>query len=243
MLRIDSIKRWRRADSTPLLVAIRTKEHLMEPRGWTLAALGIAALGVLAPAPAGAETTEPAPDPEVVAIREAAVAGRPPVETDPAEVLLEDGSASAARAQDLYYLRETSTSGGFVQVAARDNPAQDSPGYLTTTMRIYGNAAAFRSDAGPIALKSQFTCSGAGISGLTIGSGGASVSGGVTSSTLTWNSSRSSYAEVRQFYSEGGHFRCKASNASPAKTTRRATATAEYKQNDVRAEDSYSFWW
>ena len=50
-------------------------------------------------------------------------------------------------------------------------------------------------------------------------------------------------SEVRQYYTEGGHFRCKASNAAFAKTTRRGIASTTYKNRDTRAEDSYSFTW
>jgi hypothetical protein len=61
--------------------------------------------------------------------------------------------------------------------------------------------------------------------------------------TLTWTSTRASAEAVRQSYEQGGHFRCKASNATFAKTTRRGIAMAKYKETDVRAEDAYSFWW
>ena len=144
---------------------------------------------------------------------------------------------------DNYLFTAKTTSNGYLEVVGRDHPAQDKPGYLTTTLRVYGNVAAYRTGSGSIELTSRFTCSGVGISGLTVGSGGASVSGGVTSSTLTWRSSRTSSTEVRQAYTEGGHFRCTASNAGPAKFTRRASALTSYKTGDTRAESSYSFWW
>ena len=213
------------------------------------AAGAVAVLAALAvPAAAGAEEPGPAeaagpPDPEVVAAREAAAMADPPPAYRNPPAVQPPSSEVTTSFSDLYVLASTSTQGGYVHVGARDNPAQDSPGYLTTTLRVYGNAAGFRSDAGKVTLRSQFTCSGAGVGSLTIGASGVSVTGGATSSTLTWDSSRSSSTEVRQFYSEGGHFRCKASNATPAKFTRRAIATATYKSADTRAQDDYSFWW
>lgn len=151
--------------------------------------------------------------------------------------------AASTRFGDLYGLRAVSRSGGYIEVASRDNPAADNPGPVTTTLRVYGNAAAFRDGPGDLGLNSKFTCSGAAISGLTIGSGGVSVSGGVTSSTLTWPSLRANVSVLRQYYTEGGHFRCRASNLTLAKFTRRGVASTNYKNVDTRAEDSYSFVW
>lgn len=209
---------------------------------WVEPAAGAAAvlLAVSVPTPAGADD---APDPVVVAEREAAAIVDPPASyrNPPAVSPAVDGVATSF--SDLYYLSGKSTAGGYVEVAARDNPAQDKPGIATTTLRVYGNAAAFRSDSGKIVLRSQFTCSGAGIGSLTVGGSGWSVTGGVTSSTLTWDTSRSSSSEARQFYTEDGHFRCKASNVTKAKFTRRAIATASYKSVDTRAQDDYSFTW
>jgi hypothetical protein len=215
--------------------------------GFAAALFGASTLVGIVPAGAttGADAPEPSPDPEVVAQREAqATLVLAPGDAAPPLVQRDQAAPStSSRLVDLRYLDAQNTADGYVRVFARDNPIQDDPGYLTTTMRIYGNAAAFRDGSGEVSLKSQFTCSGAGISGLSIGATSATVSGNVASSTLTWTSSRSSSTEVRQSYAEGGHFRCKASNATAAKTTRRGIATAQYKQVDTRAQDEYSFWW
>lgn len=214
----------------------------MHHRGWKLAALGAATIVGLSPA-AAAEGEEP--DPEVVADREvrAAIDAASGITSTEEVQVGHVAPPPGLRVDDLYYLDAKNTSGGFAKVFARDHPAQDAPGWATTTMRIYGNAAAFRDGAGEIDLESRFTCTGAGIGSLTIGSASVAITGGPTSQTLTWKSGRTNTSVVRQSYAEGGHFRCKASNATPAKTTRRGFATARYKESDVRAEDSYSFWW
>ena len=222
----------------------------MQRTGWTTTITGVAAIATAftgVGSAAAEEASEPAPDPAVVADRKARAAEPHPADyQSPPEVQpLPDGMEPSAgrRLKDLYYLSAKSTSGGYIELFARDNPAQDNPGILTTTVRIYGNAAAFRHGAGSIRLTSKFTCSGVGVSGLSVGSSGVTVSGGATSSTLTWHTIRSRSTEARQAYSEGGHFRCKASNASPAVTTHRGIAGAAYKSVDTRAEDAYSFVW
>ncbi|MCB1038926.1 MAG: hypothetical protein R2701_12400 [Acidimicrobiales bacterium] len=209
------------------------------PTVGALALVAVAAGAGVAQADGAAD----APDPAVVAAREAAAMEvLPPGYDNPAPVApIADGVQ--VNVNDNYLFTAKTTSNGYLEVVGRDHPAQDKPGYLTTTLRVYGNVAAYRTGSGSIELTSRFTCSGVGISGLTVGSGGASVSGGVTSSTLTWRSSRTSSTEVRQAYTEGGHFRCTASNAGPAKFTRRASALTSYKTGDTRAESSYSFWW
>lgn len=214
----------------------------MQKTGWTTAALGVAALTAVIPGakPAAADD---APDPAVLATRTQAAAELQPAGYQAPATVQKDDIATPGRMADLYTLNGTNTAAGYVHVGARDNPAQDSPGYLTTTLHIYGNSGAFRDGNGAVSLTSQFTCSGIGISSLTIGSGGASVTGGTTSSTLTWKTSRTDAAEARQNYAQDGNFRCKAGNAAPAKTTHRAVAQATYKNTDTRAEDSYSFWW
>ncbi len=223
----------------------------MRTIGWTLATTGLAtATGLAALAGAGAAGADGAGDPAVIAQREAAAAQPQPAgyQNPPAVQAAGPGStAGPGRAltslRDRHYLSSKSTSGGYIEVAARDNPAQDKPGLATTTLRVYGNAAAFRDGVGDLGLLSKFTCTGAGISGVSIGTSGASVSGGATSSTLSWPSLRNDSAVLRQYYTEGGHFRCKASNLSPAKFTRRGTASTNCKNVDTRAEDSYSFAW
>jgi len=219
----------------------------MKKIGWTLATAGLAVttgLGATGSGPAGAEDA----DPSVVANREAA-SGAPhdagyqsPPDVGPAgssAVPQSDGS----RMGDLYYLSAVQRTGGYIEVAARDNPAQDKPGKATTTLRVYGNAAAFRDGPGDLGLNSKFTCTGTAISGVTIGAGGVSVSVSASSTTLTWPSLKADTAVLRQYYTEGGHFRCKASNLTFAKFTRRGTASTNYKGSDTRAEDSYSFNW
>jgi hypothetical protein len=201
-------------------------------------------------APTGTPETVAAPsqegDPAVIASRDALSklppAGEAPLVQPHQEGVLVDG-AGVARVNEGKTLSGWSYTGGYVEVGANDWAAGDSPGWVTTTMRVYGNAAAWRTGNGKIKLTSQFTCTGAGISGLSIGASGVSVSGGATSSTLTWDSTRTNSPEVRQFYDGDGHFRCKASNLSFAKTTRRAIGTASYKTADTRAQGEYSFWW
>ena len=214
----------------------------MQKTGWTTAALGVAAISAVIPGakPAAAED---APDPAVLAARTAAAAEPEPTGYQSPTTVQRDDLATPGRMADLYMLNGTNTSAGYVHVGARDNPAQDPPGYTFTTMRIYGNAGAFRDGSGAISLTSKFTCTGVGISSVTIGGSGISVTGGVASSTLTWKTSRSDATEARQNYAQDGHFRCRASNLSSAKTTHRGIAEATYKNTDTRAEDSYSFWW
>ena len=223
----------------------------MNRTGWTLASTGIAAVtGLAALAGASAAGADDA-DPAVVASREAAAAEPHPAGyQSPADVQPAGPDAAplpaadGARMADLYHLRAVSTSGGYIEVSARDNPAQDKPGTLTTTMRIYGNAAAFRSGNGDVGLVSKFTCTGAKISGLSVGSSsGITISGGTSSSTLTWTTNRSNTTLARQYYTEDGNFRCKASNLTPAVTTHRGIASATNKTVDTRAEDAYSFTW
>jgi hypothetical protein len=221
----------------------------MKRTGWATTVSALAASAAIAGGavgPASAEevpTTDPPPDPEVVAQREAsAMAVLPPGYDNPPDVQPAPTGATA-RMRDLYYLSAKQTTGGYIELAARDNPAQDKPGALTTTMRIYGNAASFRSGPGDLGLRSQFTCTGTKVDGVTIGTSGVSVTGGIGSKTLTWSSLRNTTSVLRQYYTEGGHFRCKVSNLSPAKTTRRGIASAHYKYGDTRAEDSYSFTW
>jgi hypothetical protein len=222
----------------------------MNKTGWTLAATGVAAATGLAALAGSTAAGADDADPAVVASREAAAATpqpagyqSPPDVQSSGDAPVQTGPRPLHYVGDLYYLSGKSTSGGYIEVSARDNPALDNPGVLTTTLRIYGNAAAFRSGAGDLGLKSTFTCTGAGITGLSIGTGGASVSGGAVSSTLTWPSLRNNTSVLRQYYTESGHFRCKASNAYVAKFTRRGVASTNYKNVDTRAEDSYSFGW
>ena len=194
---------------------------------------------------------DPPPDPAVVAAREAQAADPTTVVTNPPVVAPTKEGAPAeeppptrtgARVRDLYNLRAVSTSGGYIEVAARDNPAQDRPGRASTTMRVYGNAAAIRRGAGPIILDSSFTCTGASID-VSIGTGGVQITGGYTGKTARTVSGRQAATEVRQFYTEGGHYRCKALNAAPAHLGHQIVGSAQYKDNDVRAQDSYGFWW
>lgn len=224
----------------------------MKRTGWNVAAAGVAAAtgltALVGATAAGAEDGDGA-DPAVVAAREAVAATPQPVgyqnppAVQPDSAPMSTGPRPLLSMKDLYWLAAKQTTGGSIEVAGRDNPALDSPGPLTTTLRVYGNAAAFRSGAGAIGLKSEFTCTGSKVSSLSIGSSSVSVTGGATSSTLTWSSLRSDLATLRQYYTEGGHFRCKASNLTFAKFTRRATATANYKDTDTRAQDEYSFGW
>jgi hypothetical protein len=223
----------------------------MNKTGWTLATAGLATVSGLASLIAGpAAGADDTADPAVVAEREATAAQphpsgyQNPPEVQPAttEGTLADETPTG-RLRDLYYLSSVSRSGGYIELAARDNPALDNPGPATTTLRIYGNAAAFRDGPGDLGLVSKFTCTGAGISGITIGTNGASVTGGSSSSTLTWPSLKNNTSVLRQYYTEGGHFRCKASNLTPAKFTRRGVASTNYKNSDTRAEDAYSFGW
>lgn len=219
----------------------------MKKIGWTLASAGLAAAtGIVAvgSGPVGADDADPA----VVATRQAAAAAphapgyQSPPDAQPAGPNpLPQGDST--RMGDLYYLSAVQRTGGYIEVAARDNPAQDEPGPITTTLRVYGNAAAFRDGAGDLGLNSKFTCTGSAISGVTIGAGGVSVSGGASSQTLTWATLNNTQSVIRQYYTEGGHFRCKASNLTVAKFTRRGVASANYKGADTRAEDSYSFAW
>ena len=218
----------------------------MKHSGWSTTFTGVAALAAVVAGPAGrasADTPTEGADPAVVAMREqAANALLPPGYQAPpdAQPAL---AGSEGRMKDLYWLSAKSTSGGYIELSARDNPAQDKPGKLTTTLRVYGNAAAFRDGNGLVGLVSQFTCTGIGISGVTIGTSGASITGGSSSKTLTVNTNRQSSSVVRQYYTEGGHFRCQASNLGPAKFTRHGFATASYKTTDTRAQDDYSFVW
>jgi hypothetical protein len=213
----------------------------MKKTGWNSALAGAAALSaLLVPAhQAAADESQSIPreDPPVTT----STGSLPPGFETPADV--QPAPSGHTRFKDLYYLSAKSTSGGYIEVAARDNPARDAPGTATTTLRVYGNAAAFRDGPGGLGLNSKFTCTGAGVSGLSVGSSGASVSGGTASSTLSWASLRDDSSTLRQYYTEGGHFRCKASNLTLAKFTRRGTASANYKNRDTRAEDSYSFTW
>lgn len=216
--------------------------------GWMGAALAAASTAVLV-APAAAQEAPPT-EAEVTAAREERAAIDATMSTA-VPTVQPSGPATASSGtsylKDLYWLRSEQTAGGYIELLARDNPLQDNPGLATTTMRIYGNSAAFRDGAGNVGLADTFTCSGPTISSITIGassSGGSiSVSGGTTSKTLTWNSLNASSSELRHFYTEGGHFRCKVYNLAPAKTTRRGVASANYKSNETRAEDDYSFWW
>lgn len=216
----------------------------MQHRGWKAAALGVVTIVGLSPTAASAVESEE-PDPDVVAARErrgeadAERAITSTLEVQEDQIVPPPG----ARVGDLYYLDATNTTGGRSRVFARDHPAQDKRGHITTTMRIYGNAAAFRDGAGEVSLESKFTCTGTSVSNLSIGSSSVSISSGVGSKTLTWTSSRTNSSVVRQSYEQGGHFRCKTSNVTFAKTTRRGIAIAKYKETDVRAEDAYSFWW
>lgn len=222
----------------------------MNKTGWTLATAGLATVSGLATLIAGPAVSAGDADPAVIAEREAAAATPHPAgyQDPPAAQPAEGGETrpeetASAKMRDLYYLSAVSRSGGYIELAARDNPALDKPGPATTTLRIYGNAAAFRNGPGDLGLVSKFTCTGAGISGITIGASGASVSGGSSSSTLTWPSLKNNTSTLRQYYTEGGHFRCKASNLTPAKFTRRGVASTNYKNIDTRAEDAYSFAW
>lgn len=215
--------------------------------GWMGAALAAASTAVLV-APAAAQEAPPT-EAEVTAAREARAADDATKSTDVPTVQPSGAATSSGTAylKDLYWLRSKQTTGGYIELLARDNPLQDNPGLATTTMRIYGNSGAFRDGAGNVGLADTFTCSGPTINSISIGassSGGSiSVSGGTTSKTLTWNSLNASSSELRHFYTEGGHFRCKVYNLAPAKTTRRGVASANYKSNETRAEDEYSFWW
>ncbi|MCU1370692.1 MAG: hypothetical protein JWO77_1886 [Ilumatobacteraceae bacterium] len=227
----------------------------MKRRGWNLAATTMAAatgMSALVGA-SGVAGADDAADPAVVAGREAAAAAPvpagyqnpPSVEPSGPDGPDQPGELAGPimMMKDLYTIHAVQRSGGYIEASLRDNPIQDKPGPLSTTMRIYGNAAAFRDGPGDLGLTSKFTCTGAGISGVTIGSGGVSVTGGPSSTTLTWSSLRNKTAVLRQYYTEGGHFRCKASNVSPAKFTRRITASTNYKDTDTRAEGSYNFVW
>lgn len=172
---------------------------------------------------------------------------------DAVAALRERTAAGATRAtRSRFHELDASSSGVLgakynVTVFGSDEVTNDAPGLATTTLRVYGDATARETgsatDVQKIALRNEFTCTGAGIGGLSIGSGGVSVSGGSTSSTLTWSSSRTSVRQVTQLFDGAGHFRCKASNATSAKFTHRLTAVASYKTLDVRAQDEYSHWW
>lgn len=218
----------------------------MKKIGWTIATAGLAVTtGLGAAGPVGADDDA---DPAVVASREAAAAmphdlgyQTPPDAAPAGPNPLPQGDAT--RMGDLYYLSAVQRTGGYLELSARDNPAQDKPGKATTTLRVYGNAAAFRDGPGDLGLNSKFTCTGTSITGVTIGAGGVSVSASASSTTLTWPSLKANTSVLRQYYTEGGHFRCKASNITFAKFTRRATASTNYKGSDSRVEDSYSFAW
>lgn len=214
-------------------------------RGMTAAAVSLAMAALASPAPSSAEEADPPPDPAVVAQREARASSATNLDQAPAEVA-DDQVAPPPNLRglnDLYYLDAKVSTGGYLHLFARDNAIQDHPGILTTTMRIYGHAGAFRHGEGAVSLTSKFTCTAAKVDSFAIGTSSAGISGSIGSKTLTWSSSRASSTEVRQNYTEGGHFRCRAWNAGPAVTTRRGIAGASYKQTDVRAEDSYSFAW
>ena len=155
----------------------------MKRTGWATTVSALAASAAIAGGavgPASAEevpTTDPPPDPEVVAQREASAMPVLPPGYDKPPAVQPAPTGATARMRDLYYLSAKQTTGGYIELAARDNPAQDKPGTLTTTMRIYGNAASFRSGPGDLGLRSQFTCTGTKVDGVTIGTSGFSVTG------------------------------------------------------------------
>lgn len=165
----------------------------------------------------------------------------------------EDGGSPTQPVQQAagirYLYDEQVQSGKAVNVRASSILALDRPGAWTQTARVRGNAVGERGENGHasygfVKLTSKWTCTGLGISGLSIGTGGVSVTGGADSKTLTWASERDNYRLVRQGYDAGGHFRCKfAIWGGFMKLTQRGLAEASFKDWDLRAEDSWSKTW
>lgn len=126
-----------------------------------------------------------------------------------------------------------------------DWAASDSPGLATTTVRVYGTDWAQTASgvkAQKITAKDQMTCTGAGISGMSVGTGGLSVTGGATSTTGTRSATFSNTWLNQWHYKQDAHWRCKASNLSLAKVTRRVTATVNHKGGSTSPVAEYSFW-
>ena len=134
---------------------------------------------------------------------------------------------------------------GTIRAVIPDDFAQnDPPGILTTTVRVYGTDW-LQTDSGATAdlvHSSKLTCTGASVSGITVGSGGVSVSGGTTSKTATVEFSAQSWFHQFDYY-DGAEWQCSVSNFAPGVTTRRAGGLVDAGGVGTRTEASYSFTW
>lgn len=121
----------------------------------------------------------------------------------------------------------------------------DNPGILTTTLRIWGTDWAQTESGTAVDLirhVDQMTCTGVGISGVSVGMSGLSVSGGGTSSTATARASNRNRWYLQRYYQDDAHWRCKASNVSSAKVTRRLVADVTHKEGTTAPQATYTFW-
>jgi hypothetical protein len=216
--------------------------HITRSKALSALALGLGA-SAASTLPVAAQEA-PQGDPAVIQTR-VALSQQPhsPGYQDPADVTPESAATGPQKIGGSgYKLYGVSRAAGYVGVFATAEAVVDFPGPATTTAHIYGNALAARDGDGYVKLTTRFTCTGAGISGVSLGAGG-SITGGVTSTTATLETSRTSAPSIRQFFEEDGHFKCKASNLSPAKTTHFGRAQARYKNDDTYANDDHAFWW